>query len=193
MLPGGRLRPGRIARAQGGTLYLDEVTALSPALQAKLLRVIQDGEYEPVDSDRPGKADVRFVLATREDLATLVEREQFRADLYDRISVVTLNLPPLRHRGEDVVRLAEHFRARFAREIGRAVQGFTPEALEMLRDHDWPGNVLELENTVERAVVHCRGAQIEPCHLELNRHRPERPAARPGHAAARPPPRGSCR
>ena len=192
VLPGGRLRPGRIARAQGGTLYLDEVTALGPALQAKLLRVIQDGEYEPVDSDRPGEADVRFVLATREDLATLVERGQFRADLYDRISVVTLNLPPLRHRGEDVVRLAEHFRARFAREIGRAVQGFTPEALEMLRHHDWPGNVLELENTVERAVVHCRGARIEPCHLELNRRRPERPAARPGHAAARPPPRGSC-
>ena len=99
---------------------------------------------------------------------------------------MTLDLPPLRHRGEDVVRLAEHFRARFAREIGRAVEGFTPEALEMLRHHDWPGNVRELENTVERAVVHCRGARIEPCHLELNRRRPERPAARPGHAAARP-------
>ena len=177
VLPGGRLRPGRIARARGGTLYLDEVTALSPALQAKLLRAIRDGEYEPVDSDRPGEADVRFVLATREDLVTLVEREQFRADLYYRISVVTLNLPPLRHRGEDVVRLAEHFRARFAREIGRAVPGFTPEALEMLRHHDWPGNVLELENTVEQAVVHCHGARIEPRHLELNRRRPERPPA----------------
>ena len=186
VLPAGGHRSGRIARARGGTLYLDEVTALSPALLAKLLRAIEDGEYEPVDSDRPGQVDVRFVLATREDLVTLVERKQVRADLYYRISVVTLNLPPLRHRGEDVVRLAEHFRARFAREIGRAVQGFTPEALEMLRHHDWPGNVLELENAVERAVVHCRGAQIEPGHLELNRRRPERPAARPWHAAARP-------
>ncbi len=128
VLPGGRLRPGRIARAQGGTLYLDEVTALSPALRAKLFRAIQDGEYKPVDSDRPSEADVRFVLAIREDLATLFERDQFRAELYDRISAVTLNLPPLRHRGEDVVRLAEHFRARFAREIGRAVRGFTLEA-----------------------------------------------------------------
>ena len=166
----------RIARAQAGTLYLDEVTALRPELQAKLLRVIQDGEHELVDSDRPGQADVRFVLATREDLVTLVEREPFRADLSHGIRV-TSNLPPLLHRDEDVVRLAEHFRARFAREIGRAVQGFTPKALEMLRDHDWPGNVLELENTVERAVVRCRGAQIEPCHLELNQHRSERPAA----------------
>jgi two-component system response regulator HydG len=183
VLPGGVLRPGRIARAQGGTLYLDEVTALSPALQAKLLRVIRDGQYEPVHSDRPGRVDVRFVLATCEDLATLVERGQFRADLYDRVRVVTLYVPPLRHRGEDVVRLAELLRARFAREIGRAVQGFTPEALEMLRDHDWPGDAVELENTVERAVVHCCGARIEPCHLELNR-RPERPAARPGHATA---------
>jgi DNA-binding NtrC family response regulator len=177
VLPGGRLRPGRIARAQGGMLYLDEVTTLSPALQAKLLRVIQDGAYEPVDSNRSDKADVRFVLATRENLVTLVEREQFRADLYYRISVVTLNLPPLRHRGDDVMRLSEHFRARFAREIGRAVQGFTPKAAEMLRQHDWPGNVLELEITVKRAVVRCRAARIEPCHLELNQHRPERPAA----------------
>jgi DNA-binding NtrC family response regulator len=187
VLPSGRLlRPGRIARAQGGTLYLDEVTALTPELQAKLLRVIQDGEYEPVGSDRPSEADVRFVLATREDLARLVERDLFRADLYYRISAVTVNLPPLRHRGEDVVRLAEHFRARFANEIGRAVQGFTTEALEKLRRHDWPGNVLELEHAVEQAVGHCRRARIEPCHLRLNRHRRERPAGRPGRGAARP-------
>jgi DNA-binding NtrC family response regulator len=166
----------RSARAQGGTLYLDEVTALRPELQSKLLRVIQDVEHEPVDSDRPGQADVRFVLATREDLVTLVEREPFRADLSHGISV-TSNLPPLRHRDEDVVRLAEHCRARFASEIDRAVQGITTKALEMLRDHDWQGSVLELENTVERVVVRCRGAQIEPCHLERNQQRSERPAA----------------
>ena len=114
-LPVGRLRPGRIARAQGGMLYLDEVTTLSPALQAKLLRVIQDGEYEPVDSDRPGKADVRFVLATREDLAALVERDQFRADLYYRIGVATPSpaaAAAAPRRGRHF--LAEHFRARFA-------------------------------------------------------------------------------
>jgi two-component system response regulator HydG len=187
VLSGGRFRPGRISQARGGTLYLDEVTALSPALQAKLVRAIRDGEYEPVDSDRPRDADVRFVLATREDLVALVERDQFRADLYYRISVLALNVPPLRHRGEDVVRLAEHFRARFARELGRDVPGFVPEALEMLRHHDWPGNVRELENAVEWAVVHCHGARIEPRHFALNWRRPERPVPRPGRATARPP------
>lgn len=178
VLPDGRLRPGKLAHAQGGTLYIHEVAALSPSLQARLLRVIQEGEFEPVGSARPAKADVRFVLASREDLVSLVERDQFRADLYYRISVVSLNLPPLRHRGDDIARLAEHFRARFAREIGRPVSGFTPEAVDMLRHHDWPGNVLELENVVERAVVHCWGPRIDATHLELHSVRPERPIVR---------------
>ncbi len=119
--------------------------------------------------------DVRFVLASSEDLGALVESEQFRADLYYRISVVTLNIPPLRHRGDDVARLADYFRDRFAREIGRPAGSFSPDALEMLRNHSWPGNVLELENAVERAVVHCRGPRIESIHLDLNPIRTDRP------------------
>lgn len=180
----GRLRPGKLARARGGTLYIHEVATLSSSLQARLLRVIQDGEYEPVDSTRPAKADVRFVLASREDLAALVERDQFRADLYYRISVVSLNLPPLRHRGDDIMRLADHFRARFAREIDRPVTGFAPGAVDLLRHHDWPGNVLELENVVERAVVHCRGSLIDATHLDLHSARSERPVARHATASA---------
>ena len=179
-------RPGKLGLAHGGTLILDEVSALSSSLQYKLLRLLQDGEYEPVGSSRPTRADVRFILTTREDLNPLVDQGAFRQDLYYRISVVSLKLPPLRHRGGDVTRLAEYFRARFAKELGREVVGFTPEALEWLRRQEWAGNVLELENVVERAVVHCRSARIEPAHLALG----VRPAAIASsrHAGAAPRP-----
>jgi DNA-binding NtrC family response regulator len=180
----GEERPGKLALAHGGTLVLEEVTALSPSLQYKLLRVLQDGEFEPVGSARPSHADVRLVLTTRDDLAPLVEQGTFRQDLYYRISVVSLKLPPLRHRGTDLQRLAEYFRARFSKEIGRDIVGFTPDALDWLRRHEWPGNVLELENVVERAVVHCRGPRIEPTHLALGLRPGPSPTAR--HA---PPPR----
>jgi two-component system response regulator HydG len=176
-------RPGKLARAQGGTLFLNEVAALSPALQYKLLRVLQDSEYEPVGSNQTVRSDVRIVVATQQDLAELVEQGLFRQDLYYRISVVTLKLPPLSHRGADVERLAEHFRTRFAHDIGKHVVGFSAEALDMLRRHAWPGNVAELENVVERAVVLCRGGRIEPAHLELTPREPS-PAPR-GPASAR--------
>jgi DNA-binding NtrC family response regulator len=160
-------RPGRLAQANGGTVFLDEISALSPTLQFKLVRLLQDGEYEQVGSNQPFRVDVRVVVATREDLAGLVEEGTFRQDLYYRISVVTLKLPPLRHRGADLDRLADHFRNRFARELGKEVVGFSPEALAALRSYDWPGNVLELENVVERSVVLCRGPRIEPAHVAL--------------------------
>jgi DNA-binding NtrC family response regulator len=170
-------RPGRLAQAAGGTLFLDEVAALPPALQFKLLRLLHDGEFEPVGSNQTVRADVRLVLASREDLSALIEWGQFRHDLYYRISVVTLKLPPLRHRGDDVVRLAEHFRTRCARDLSKPVVGFGAEAIEALRQYTWPGNVHELENVIERAVVLCRGTRIEPAHLDLSR--PQPPASRP--------------
>jgi DNA-binding NtrC family response regulator len=158
---------GRVAQAHGGTLYLDEVSALSPTLQHKLLRLIQDGEYEQVGSNRSIPVDVRVVVATREDLAALVEEGAFRQDLYYRVGVVTLKPPPLRHRGADIERLAEHFRAKFSREVGRNVASFTPDAIEALRAHDWPGNVLELENAVERGVILSRTGRIDRSQLAL--------------------------
>ncbi|HWE37551.1 MAG TPA: sigma-54 dependent transcriptional regulator [Isosphaeraceae bacterium] len=172
-------RPGKLALARGGTLFIDEISALSPELQFKLLRVLNEGEYEPVGSTQTARVDCRIVLGSRADLAALVEQGSFRQDLFYRMGVVTLKLPPLRHRGPDVVRLAEHFRARFARKLSKDVNGFTPEALDLLRGHDWPGNVHELESAVERGVVLCRGSKIEAAHLALvpPEARPQRPPA----------------
>ncbi len=158
---------GKLASAAGGTLFLDDVAELSPGLQYKLLRLLQDGSYEPVGSTQTTTSDARIVLGTRVDLTPLVDQGLFRQDLFYRISIVSLKLSPLRHRGSDIERLADHFRARFAREQGKDVRGFTPEALELLRKHDWPGNVHELRNAVERGVVLSRGGTVEAAHLAL--------------------------
>lgn len=182
-LPGEPDWPGRLAQAHGGTLILDDVAALPTGIQYKLLRVLQAGEYEPVGSTVPARADVRLILTSDEDLAGLVESGLVRRDFHYRISVVTLKLPSLRGRYRDIEPLAEHFRARFAREIGREVGGFTPEAMVALRGHDWSGNVIELENVVERAVVQCRGHRIDRDHLSLApRPAPPAPSAI-GHGA----------
>ena len=159
--------PGEVDRARGGTLYIDDVAALAPEIQSKLLRLLRDGEYEPIGAARPERADVRLVLGTREELMELVDRGTFRQDLFFRVSVVTLKLPPLRHRGADIDRLAEHFRFRAAQRFDRPVSGFSPEALLLLRRYHWPGNVQELEAAVERAVLVTRGRQIEPADLGL--------------------------
>ncbi len=160
-------RQGKVSQADGGTLYLDEVAALSPNLQFKLLRLIRDGEYEPVGSTHTIHTDCRIVVGSREDLNPLVDEDRFRSDLFYAVSVVTMKLPPLRHRDGDLLGLADWFRERFARESGKPVSGFSVEAVKLLESHDWPGNVLELKATVERAVVLCRGSQIEPGHLVL--------------------------
>ncbi len=151
---------GKVAQARGGTLFLDEVSALGPDLQFKLLRVVQDGQYEPVGSTLTVRADTRFVFGSRDDLAELVAQGMFRQDLYYRVGVATLKLPPLRHRGSDVERLAEHFRARFVREAGTPAGAFTPEALDRLKSHNWPGNVDELEAAIQRAVLLARGGPV---------------------------------
>jgi PAS domain S-box-containing protein len=158
-------KPGRLALAQGGTLFLDEIGDVSPALQVRLLRVFQDRVYEPLGSTKSEKADVRFVAATNKDLEALVNEGKFRQDLYYRVHVVKLVLPPLRDRKEDIPLLTEHFVRRFCRIGGKEIHGLSPEVLPVLMSHDFPGNIRELENIIEHAIVVCRDDVIGIEHL----------------------------
>ncbi len=166
-------REGRMAAADRGTLFLDEIGEMTPALQAKLLRALQEGEYSPVGSDKTFHADVRIIAATNRDLAAAVSQGAFREDLYYRLNVVNLAMPPLRERGEDVLLLAELFLRRFAAQNQRELKGFSPVARTRLMSYAWPGNVRELINGVERAVILCQGQQIEPGDLLLGDRVPE--------------------
>ncbi|WP_165248689.1 sigma-54-dependent transcriptional regulator [Paludisphaera soli] len=165
----------KLSRAAGGTLFIEEVGALDPQLQLQLLREIQLQDMEAASGRSGGykRAMARLVLSTSENLGALVEQGRFRQDLFHRISSIRLTVPPLRHRGQDVELLAEHFRSRFARQFDRNVVGFTRDALEVLQRHDWPGNVRELQGVVQRAVVLCHGPRITATHLGpiLNPHR----------------------
>jgi two-component system response regulator HydG len=152
-------REGRFARARGGTLFLDEIGELSPAVQVKLLRVLQEGEYEPIGGETV-KADVRIVAATNRDLAAEVEAGRFREDLFYRLNVIAITSPPLRARREDVPLLVDHFLGIYCRKNGRARLGVAPEVMAKLLDYAWPGNVRELENVIERAAVLCRGEAL---------------------------------
>ncbi|HSP77637.1 MAG TPA: sigma-54 dependent transcriptional regulator, partial [Myxococcaceae bacterium] len=181
-------RRGLFSEADGGTLFLDEVGELPPPAQVKLLRVLQEGEIRPVGESRAERVDVRVIAATLRDLGRLVERGEFREDLYYRLNVVNLRVPPLRERPGDVPLLAQAFLARFNRELNREspVRGFSPEAEALLSTYAWPGNVRELENAVERAVLLAEGSLILPENL------PERlwaPPA-PGSSPPSPPPGG---
>jgi DNA-binding NtrC family response regulator len=151
---------GKLEVAHGGTVFLDEIGDIRPSLQAKLLRVLQDQTFERVGGTRPIRTDVRFVAATNRELDLAVRRGQFRLDLYYRLHVVTVTLPPLRERPDDVPALARHFLERYRREVKRDLTGVTPEALACLRRYPWPGNVRELENAIERAVVLADGPEI---------------------------------
>ncbi len=153
-------RPGRFRQADGGTLFLDEIDTASPALQVRLLRAIQDREFEPVGGGRTERVDVRLIVATNEDLEGLVREGMFREDLYYRVNVITLTQPPLRGRIVDIPLLVDLFRERFADELGRSVTDVDPAAMERLCEYHWPGNVRELVNVIERAVVLCRGEVI---------------------------------
>ncbi|HBP20439.1 MAG TPA: sigma-54-dependent Fis family transcriptional regulator, partial [Planctomycetes bacterium] len=146
-------RAGLFQHASGGTLFLDEVGDMPLGLQAKLLRVLQEQRVRPVGSDREVEVDVRLLSATHHDLEQAVQAGEFREDLFYRINVVHVSIPPLRERGNDVLLLAQHFLERFAGESHKAVEGFSSEAARRLLDYDWPGNVRELSNTVERAVA----------------------------------------
>jgi transcriptional regulator with PAS, ATPase and Fis domain len=154
-------KPGRFLAADGGTLFLDEINSASPAMQVKLLRVLQDRKFEPVGSSETRTVDVRVILASNTDLADLVAKNQFRQDLYYRVNVVNIRTPPLRDRPGDIPLLAGVFLRRMAKEMGREVVGFTDAALTALTRHTWTGNVRELENAIERAVLLCRRPVID--------------------------------
>ena len=161
-------RDGRFQQADGGTLFLDEIGEISPALQVKLLRFLQEHEFERVGGGQTVRVDVRIVAATNRDLADEVARGRFREDLFYRLNVVSLHMPSLRERKTDIPTLAAFFLDRYARENGRAVTELSPETMALLCSHDWPGNVRELENAVGRAVVMSQGPVIEPRHLPAN-------------------------
>jgi transcriptional regulator with GAF, ATPase, and Fis domain len=153
-------RLGRFELAQGGTLFLDEIGSLKPEMQAKLLRVLQERELERVGGTRTIRLDVRIVTATNVDLRQAVEREVFRADLYYRLNVMPLTVPSLRERRSDVPLLVERFIQRYNQELGRQIEGMTPEALTALQEYPWPGNVRELQNVIERSVALVESGRI---------------------------------
>ena len=160
-----RLRRGRFEQAHGGTLFLDEIGEISSATQVKLLNVLQERSFERVGGSETIKVDVRLIAATNRDLARAVREGRFREDLYYRLNVVHIELPPLRLRGRDALLLAEHFLSRFVEENHASIRGFSEQARAKLARHTWPGNVRELENAIERAVVLCDGDLIEAEHL----------------------------
>ncbi len=158
-------KPGRLALAEGGTLFLDEIGDISPALQIGLLRVLQEKVYEPLGSITSHKANVRIVAATNKNLEALVEKGTFRQDLYYRINVVRLVLPPLRERREDIPLLVDYFIRKFNRLNGKEIEGLLPDVLPLLMAHDFPGNIRELENIIEYATVVCKNSLIGIEHL----------------------------
>jgi two-component system, NtrC family, response regulator AtoC len=179
-------RDGRFQMADGGTLFLDEIGEISPTLQVKLLRFLQEHEFERVGGDQTIRVDVRVIAATNRNLVEEVAKGRFREDLFYRLNVVGVELPPLRERTGDVPALARFFLDRFAKDNGKTIDGFAPATVERLLAYDWPGNVRELENAIERAVVMSAGSEIELKHLP--------PAIRPVVAAGdpkRPPVPGS--
>jgi PAS domain S-box-containing protein len=162
-----RDRLGRILQADGGTLFLDEIGDISPRMQLRLLRFLQERTFYPVGQDQPIQVDVRVITATNADLKEKVQRDQFREDLYFRLRVVDIILPPLRERKEDIPLLAQHFLSVFDDKMKRGVTGFSDSVMEMLLNHSWPGNIRELEHVVERAYVLCNGNTITTDHLPI--------------------------
>ena len=156
-----RQRIGKFERCDGGTLFLDEVGDMAPALQAKLLRVLQEQTFERLGGSETIRADVRIIAATNADLGTLVVNGRFRADLFFRLNVFAIPLPPLRDRGDDLELLATHFARRFAHEFGKDVVGLQPRAIDRLRAHKWPGNVRELQSVLKQAVLNSRGRELD--------------------------------
>jgi len=160
-----RDKPGRFSLADKGTLFLDEIGEISPALQVRLLRVLQERTFEPLGSTQTVRVDVRVIVATNRDLAAQVKKGSFRQDLYYRINVVRIEMPPLRKRKEDIPLLVDHFVTRWNRIQGKSISGVSPDVLSFLMAHDYPGNIRELENIIEHAFVLCAEGRIEPRHL----------------------------
>jgi two-component system response regulator AtoC len=160
-------RRGRFALADGGTIFLDEIGTLALPVQAKLLRVLQEREFEPVGSERTEAADLRVIAATNRDLRAMVAEGRFQEDLFYRLSVIPIELPPLRERREDIPLLVEHFVRKHSQRVGRRIDDVSASALERLSGYHWPGNVRELENAIERAVVLTAGAVIDAASISM--------------------------
>jgi PAS domain S-box-containing protein len=166
-------REGRFSLADGGTIFLDEVGELNKELQAKLLRVLQEGEFNPVGSSRTRRTDVRVIAATNRDLSMAVQEEKFRTDLYYRLNVFPINVPPLKQRGDDIRLLAEHFVSKFATRMGRRIDPLGIDCIERLKTYDWPGNVRELQNVIERGVITARQGCLNLDHALPDRIQPD--------------------
>jgi DNA-binding NtrC family response regulator len=158
---------GKFEIADNGTIFLDEIGDMDVALQAKLLRVLQEKSFERLGGNKPIDVDVRVVAATNMDLTELIKSKKFREDLYYRLSVFPLNIPPLRERPDDIKALGEYFIGRYCREMRKPMKSLTKEAMSLLEKYHWPGNVRELENTIERAVILAEGRRITPDHLAI--------------------------
>lgn len=172
-------REGLVAAADGGTLFLDEIGELPLEAQARLLRVLQEGEVRPLGSVESHKVDVRLVAATHRDLGKLAREGKFREDLYFRINVVQLKLPPLRERGKDILTLAETFITRFCKQVAKPTLALTPEAIQLITTYHWPGNIRELENAIQRAVILCDGNELDHTLLDLDLDDKKGPATLP--------------
>ncbi len=173
------LHPGRIEQANGGTLFLDEVGEMSLVVQAKFLRALEEREFQRLGSTRTVRADVRVIAATNRDLPRSVQEGRFREDLYYRLHVFGIHIPPLRERREDILKLIEHFLDEIGTSVGRPAAGLSVDARARILAHDWPGNVRELRNAIERAVILCGGGLILPEHLPMRTNAPvERPRVR---------------
>ena len=168
---------GLLEEADGGTLFLDEVGDMSLAIQAKLLRVIQERDFIPVGATKPKTVDIRFVAATNKDLTREVREGRFREDLFYRLNVITIDLPPLRERREDIEPLARHFLTKYAARMKKDVTGLSDSALRLLNDYGWPGNIRELENVMERAVILARSSLVTEANLPMWDRAGERTAA----------------
>jgi DNA-binding NtrC family response regulator len=172
-------KKGRFAAANGGTLFLDEINSASPTMQLKLLRVLQERKFEPVGSDETIEVDVRVIVASNQPLERLVDEGKFRQDLYYRVNVLPIELPPLRERPSDIASLANHFLRMKSAELGRTILGLTDDAIAALQRYNWPGNVRELENAIERATILCDAAWLDASHLpeRVRRQDASRPSA----------------
>lgn len=173
-------RRGRFELADGGTLFLDEIAEMGVNLQVKLLRVLQEQQFERIGSDRTMAVDVRVIAATNKDLGQAIANRSFREDLYYRLNVFPIHLPPLRERREDILPLAEHFLKTLSMRIGKSISAIHPEAKELLRSYDWPGNARELANAIERALIVSRAGVIELEDLPLKPESENAPLGRPG-------------
>ncbi len=181
-------RPGKFELAQGGSILLDEIGDMPLHLQPKLLRAVEQKMVERVGGAKPVSFDARIIAATNQDLSELMAVKKFRGDLYYRLNVAAIPLPSLRQRREDLPLLAEHFLARINAQMGTDIVGVSPEAMRMLHDHDWPGNVRQFANTLERAAIFCHGARLSMQDVELAFQRSSGPAAQsPGPGLALPP------